>query len=150
MSSFFRGLITVLFFSLVFTFIAFVFDADYWKWFWVSFFGQFIVFALFNTTLKVWSQVQVNKLKVERLNAIDKNIAPIRCAACGDLNDVYINVKYPDNNSFKCKCGITNSVLISITNAQKTDILYDTDGILTEEKIKYMINEHESQNRQNR
>jgi DNA-directed RNA polymerase subunit RPC12/RpoP len=94
---------------------------------------QFILFFIFNAILLLYGQLQINKLKVQRMNAIDKNTATLHCATCGELNSVEININ--DNNEFVCsRCSSKNKVFVNISNVQKTDILYDTN-ILTEEEL---------------
>lgn len=135
-----KGLSIVVLFSVSFATIAYATGSDPIKWFLVSFLAQFILTALVNTVTRTWAQIQINKLKVQRLNEIDKNVTGVRCAGCGHLNEVYVDIKTPDDNSFHCvSCNCHNSVLINITNAHKTDIMYNTDRVLTEELVNDLI-----------
>lgn len=75
--------------------------------------------------------MRLNRLEVERLNALDENRVLINCAVCKDPNDII--VKVGEENEFRCeKCKSLNSVKVSVSNYQKTEFV---DGILTEDVI---------------
>lgn len=79
--------------------------------------------------------MRLNKLEIDRLNAIDENRVRIACAVCDDPNDIVIKVG--DVNEFRCsKCKSLNTVNVKISNYQKTEIF--PDGVITEAFIEKM------------
>ena len=111
------------------------------QWFGISLVLQYIIFFIVNTVTKAVAQMYINRLEVQRLNAIDENKVRIKCAVCEDPNDVVIKVG--KSNEFRCeRCKSLNSVSVSISNFQKTEIPSDT--VITEDtvnKLKEKLNE---------
>lgn len=129
------SVLTVLF-SLVFGIIGIVSGGNFLSWFLFALVSQFILFFIVNLCIKTYSQIQVNKLEVSRLNSIDRNIKQLRCAVCGEINDVYINVN-SDKNEFICsKCGSKNKVIVYVDTVQKTEIF---DGVITDDTLKKIV-----------
>lgn len=117
--------------SGIFALIGFFTGGNLFQWFFVSLVMQFIVFFLFNITLKTIVQLRINKLEVDRLNAIDENRVILKCAVCGEPNEVVIKVGKV--NEFRCeKCKSLNRINVDISNYQKTEML---DGLITEEIV---------------
>lgn len=128
------GIFITLLVSFILGAVGFFTGGDFLRWFSISLFSQFAIFFVFNLITKTWAQIQVNRLEVERLNAIDRNTARIKCAVCGEINEVVIDINGP--NEFRCtKCNSLNSVYVDITNAQKTEI-NDINGVFTEDSVR--------------
>lgn len=126
--------------SLLFGGIAFLFGDSFIRWFLYGILFQFIVSPMFYLLLKTWGQININKLKVSRMNAIDQNSTELLCAKCNAVNKTMINVN-SDENSFTCKeCGTVNNIYVEIRNAQKTNIVYKKN-VITEEDIKDLKDE---------
>jgi phage FluMu protein Com len=117
--------------STLFAVIGYFTGGDIFRWFFVSFICQFIFFFILNTITKTVVQMRLNRLEVERLNALDENKVLINCAVCKDPNEVIIKVG--QENEFRCeRCKSLNSVKVSVSNYQKTEFV---DGIITEDVI---------------
>jgi transcription elongation factor Elf1 len=125
--------------SLAFGVLGYFTGHNFIEWAGIAFISQFVVFFIVNMVTKTIMQMQLNKLEVSRLNAIDENRVRIKCAVCGEYNDVVIRVG--QENEFRCvKCNSLNSISVNIENYQKTEIP-TTNGILTEDIIKKLEEE---------
>jgi len=111
------------------------------QWFGISFVLQYIIFFIVNTVTKAVAQMHINRLEIQRLNAIDENRVRIKCAVCEEPNDVV--VKIGQTNEFRCeRCKSLNNVSVAINNFQKTEIA--PDSVITEDtvnKLKEKLNE---------
>ena len=131
---FVKGFFITLSISLLFGLAGSVAGSSFFTWALITFISQYIIFFIISQILKTWAQVQVNRMRVERMNVIDRNKTEIRCATCGEVNEVEIDIN--GNNDFRCKrCNSLNKILVGITNVQKTEILHDTSKPLTLEDI---------------
>ena len=75
--------------------------------------------------------MRLNRLEVERLNALDENKVRIECSVCEDPNDIVLKINR--DNEFRCeRCKSLNTVKLSISNFQKTEIL---GGVITEDVV---------------
>lgn len=128
------GLLVTFIISFILGSVGFFTGGDFLRWFFISLFVQFGIFFIINLITKTYAQIQINRLEVERLNAIEKNTARIKCVVCGEINEVVIDINAP--NEFRCKkCSSLNSVHVQISNAQKTEI-NDVNGVFTEDSIR--------------
>ncbi len=117
--------------STSFAIIGYFTGGDIYRWFFISLVCQFVLFFIINTLTKTVVQLRLNSLEVERLNALDENRVRIECSVCKDPNDV--TVKVAKDNEFRCeKCKSLNTVKVSVSNFQKTEIF---DGVLTEDVV---------------
>jgi phage FluMu protein Com len=113
------------------------------QWFGISLVLQYVVFFIINTVTKAVAQMHINRLEVQRLNAIDENRVRIKCAVCGEPHDII--VKVGQTNEFRCeRCKSLNTVTVSVSNFQKTEIA--PDSVITEDtvnKLKEKLNEQQ-------
>jgi len=117
--------------STSFAIIGYFTGGDIYMWFFISFICQFVLFFIINTLTKTVVQLRLNALEVQRLNVLDENRIRIECSVCKDPNDVVIKVA--EDNDFRCeKCKSLNTVKVSISNFQKTEIF---DGVITEDLV---------------
>jgi phage FluMu protein Com len=129
-----NGFLLTFVISLAFGVLGYFTGHNFIEWAGIAFISQFVVFFIVNMVTKTIMQMQLNKLEVSRLNAIDQNRVRIKCAVCHEPNDVIIRVG--EENEFRCeRCKSLNSISVSIDNFQKTEIP-TTNGILTEDVIK--------------
>ena len=106
---------------------------DFLRWFGISFVSQFVLFFIFNSLSKSFFQLQINRLEVERINAMEKNNVEINCALCNEINEIVVNVA--EINEFRCvKCNSLNTVRTEISNYHKTEIIPNS-GIITEDVL---------------
>lgn len=135
MNNIIQSLIITLLVSFAFGSIGFFGFGSFIPWFGLSLVGQYLFFYIFNSIIQRVENYQFNKLINDREIEIEKNVIPLFCANCNHPTDVHIDIKGSENG-FKCdNCGTENAILVSISNAQKTNILYKKD-VLTEEDIK--------------
>jgi len=121
-------------------------NQSFLPWFGLTLVIQYLIFFIVNLFIKVFIQLKLNQLEIERLNEIDKNKTVVKCATCKEVNDVLINIKNVDND-FRCvKCNSLNNVIVNIQNFQKTEFY---DGIITEESIKEELEQKEKEKENN-
>lgn len=138
-----NGFLLTFVISLAFGVLGYFTGHNFIEWTGIAFISQFVVFFIVNMTTKTLVQMQLNRLEVARLNALDENRVRIKCAVCGEPNDVVI--KIGEQNEFRCvKCKSLNGISINIDNYQKTEIP-TTNGILTEDVIKKLEEEPKAQ-----
>lgn len=130
-----KGFILTLVVSFCFLLVGAATGGSLVKWFFIPFFVQYVLFFIVNKALMTYAQIQINRMEVDRLNARDKNKTYLNCSVCGELNEVEIDIN--DTNEFVCeKCDAKNSVIVSITNALKTEMIYtDNNKVITEDMV---------------
>jgi hypothetical protein len=105
------------------------------SWFGISLVSQFLFFFIFNSLVQRYENYKYSELINAREIEIEKNIIPMFCANCNHPNEVHIDIKGGENKFVCDNCDTENAVLVSISNAQKTNPVYKKD-VLTEEDIK--------------
>jgi len=123
-----RGFNIAVFISLVFGAIGYSMEGSPIRWFIVSFILQIAVTFLMNTAIRAWAQVQTNKLIADRENLIHRNTCVVKCAVCDEPHEMELSLALP--NEYRCvKCKSLNSVGVSVSNVQKTEII--PEGVIT-------------------
>lgn len=126
--------------SFIFGVIGYFTGGDIVRWFSISLVLQYVIFFIINSITKTLAQMHINRMEVERLNAIDQNKAKIECAVCGEPNEAFIKIN--ENNEFRCeRCKSLNSINVTISNYQKTEML--DNGIITEDVVNTLKNERD-------
>lgn len=129
-----RGLVILSSVSFIFAAAGYLLGSSPIAWFLIGIVIQVIFNYALNMTLKTWGQINTNRLKVERMNAISKNLVNLECANCRVKTETEILLSEP-KNSFTCKnCGKNNAVFVSIETANQTVI--PDNNLLTSEVIK--------------
>lgn len=129
-----RGLLIVLMVSALFASAGYLLGQSIVGWFLLGVVIQLIFNYALNRILMVWGQNNVNRLEIERLNAISKNTIPLECSNCQSVQEEEILLS-ETKREYKCdNCGRMNTVYVTVETAQKT-ILPDND-ILTADVIK--------------
>lgn len=84
----------------------------FWGWFWLSFLGQVVVFALANSYFLQKDSIVVQQIENEALDKLSKFTIRLSCAYCGTSNTLPIILG--QKNTFVCEsCNQTNSVSIN-------------------------------------
>ena len=105
---------------------------------------QIFLTFVFNTILKMYVQLRINQMEVQRLNSMEKNIVTLPCAICKEQNTTYVHMN--TTNDFRCqKCNTLNTISITLNTIQKTE--FNQPAILTDEYVmKCIKKEEESKN----
>ena len=131
-----RGIIIILLIAGAFASAGFLLGQSILGWFIIGVIAQLLFNFTLNRIMMIWGQNNINRLEVERLNAISKNLVQLKCANCQNIQEEEV-LFAAKSNQYDCKkCNRQNTVYISIETAQKT-ILPDND-ILTDDIIKKM------------
>lgn len=84
-------------------------------------------------TLETFAKIKYNKNVTELMKASKRNVVNLKCAVCGEINEVDIDLN--KDNSFRCKkCNSLNKVFVEMDTVQLTEIL-DTSKIITSDMI---------------
>lgn len=142
MNSLEKTLIGVIFsigLSLIAGLAALAFGGSFFFWSIITFIYQIVAFAIVNNIITFISKLKVRQWEIDILKEAKKNKIHMNCASCNELNEIVVNTA--EDNKFICKdCGVENSVIVQIMNAQKTNPIYRKD-VLTTEDIKSLKDE---------
>jgi len=131
------NILILLGFPAVFAGIGFLFGYNPLEWFAVSAVAQFIFIYTFTLTLRTIATLKLNRMEIDRLNAMDANKVSMKCSVC---NEPHIAVvKWGENNEFRCeRCKSLNQIDVNITNHQRTEIV---EGLITEDIVQNLNKE---------
>ena len=115
-----------------------VFECSIVKSIVVCVFIQIIFFMVYNNIMVRMNNIAIEKETTKQISLLSRQDAELQCAHCNTVNSVPIEIA--NDNVFECaECGEGNAVYISITTAQKANIL-DVDRLqvstLIEEELK--------------
>lgn len=131
-----RGIFIILMISAVFASAGFLLGQSVIGWFLIGIVFQLVFNFALNRVLMVWGQNNINRLEVERLNAISKNTVLLECSNCKHVQEEEILLA-DKKIEYTCdECKRKNRVYVNIETAQKT-ILPDNE-ILTADIIEKM------------
>lgn len=84
--------------------------------------AQFVFFAIYNNVKRFIAERHAETQMTSRIAEYSKQSVSAPCAYCGVVN--YIPVRLDEDNNFKCEnCGETSAVYITMTTAQKTQMI---------------------------
>lgn len=129
--------------SIILGIVGVLFGSNFLIWFLLGFIFQYLSYYIFNTVLATFAKINYNKNVAELMKASKKNVVKLKCAVCGEINDVDINLN--EENSFRCtKCNTLNKVFVNINTVQLTEILDTSKGIITADMVETIENDNRS------
>lgn len=87
--------------SLLISFVGMYYIGHFWLFFICAFFGQYLVFFLYNLYIERWTQVQLARIRKEEITDMLQQSVEVECPFCDEMNIVPFFVS-EERNEFTC------------------------------------------------
>lgn len=115
-------LITAVISLLISTSVWYLLGYNFYKWLIGVTILQFVAFAIMNNFKEHHQKIAFERETTKRIREFTKQGVNVSCTYCGKNN--FVPIRLDQDNDFTCEgCGKTNGVYVSITAAQKTQMI---------------------------